>query len=268
MKTRNQLLVVVGLTVLIMTASVHECSRLPEEPDIITSARMVLTLSGGLSDTAAAAKGSETRRQRLRELLTMFGTDTADLLSDSSPIGRCLLREQYGEWGEDDEYLARLMLVRELARESGAGVILMHMKGEPRTMQIAPQYDDVVAEVRGFLEQRVREALEAGLDPDAVAVDPGIGFGKTLEHNLELLVRLPEAVPSDHPIVVGVSRKRMLGALTGRDVHERLAAGLAVQSWCIWHGAHVLRVHDVKDSCDAARVADRLRREARLHGVV
>ncbi len=155
----------------------------------------------------------------------------------------------------------------DLIRATGAGLILMHMKGEPRTMQDAPTYRNVVSEVRAFLEERCARALDAGIAPEQLAVDPGIGFGKTLEHNLELIARLPETAPAGRPIVVGVSRKRMLGALTGRDVGERLAAGLAVQTWCVLRGAHVLRVHDVKESCDAARVADRLREEALRHGV-
>jgi len=152
-------------------------------------------------------------------------------------------------------------------RAFGAGAILMHMQGEPQTMQESPTYRNVVAEVRTFLTERCMRAVEAGLAAESLAVDPGIGFGKTLEHNLELLVRLPETAPPDRPIVVGVSRKRMLGALTGRDVGERLPAGLAVQSWCVWRGANVLRVHDVKESCDGARVADTLRAEALRHGL-
>lgn len=148
-------------------------------------------------------------------------------------------------------------------REYGAGLILMHMQGEPRTMQDDPRYADVVAEVRAFLAERRRLAEAAGISAESLAVDPGFGFGKTLEHNLALLARLSEIVTIGRPVVVGVSRKRMLGALTGRPVDERLAAGLAALTAAVLQGAAVARVHDVKESCDAVRVADRLRVEIR-----
>ena len=151
----------------------------------------------------------------------------------------------------------------EVVRGAGAGVILMHMQGEPRTMQDNPRYGDVVADVRAFLSKRLEAALGAGIRAEAVAVDPGFGFGKTLEHNLELMARLPELASLGRPLVVGVSRKRMLGALTGRPVEDRLSAGLAALTVCVLQGAHGVRVHDVKESCDAVRVADRLYSEIR-----
>jgi len=150
-----------------------------------------------------------------------------------------------------------------VVRDAGAGLLLMHMRGEPRTMQEDPRYGDVVAEVRAFLAERVAAAQRAAIAADAIAVDPGIGFGKTLEHNVTLIARLPELASLGRPLVVGVSRKRMLGALTGRPVDERLAAGLAALTVCVLQGAHGVRVHDVKESCDAVRVADRLRAEIR-----
>lgn len=148
-------------------------------------------------------------------------------------------------------------------REYGAGLILMHMRGEPRTMQDDPRYADVVAEVRAFLAERRRLAEAAGISAESLALDPGFGFGKTLEHNLALLACLSKLAAQDRPVVVGVSRKRMLGALTGRPVEERLAAGLAALTAAVLQGARVVRVHDVKESCDAVRVADRLRLEIR-----
>ena len=150
-----------------------------------------------------------------------------------------------------------------VARESGAGVILMHMRGTPRTMQIEPSYDDVVAEVAGYLGSRVETlAARAGLDRQRMAVDPGIGFGKSLEHNLELLANLPAIGAIGAPVVVGLSRKSFLGKLTGRPAEERLAASLAALVFCAWNGAHVLRVHDVKESCDAVTIATVLRNAA------
>jgi len=141
-----------------------------------------------------------------------------------------------------------------VAVESGAGVVLMHMRGTPSTMQEAPHYYDVVREVRDYLASRVEEILEAGADRRSVTVDPGIGFGKTLEHNLEILSHLDVLAEIGQPVVVGLSRKSFLGTLTGREVDDRLAGSLAALSFCILNGASVMRVHDVKESRDALRV--------------
>lgn len=142
-----------------------------------------------------------------------------------------------------------------VAAEAGAGVVLMHMKGTPGTMQDDPRYDDVVAEVRAYLAARVEALTRNGLDRKTLAVDPGVGFGKTLEHNLALIAGLDEIVGMGQPVVVGLSRKRWIGALTGRPVESRLAGSLAGLSVCVAKGVHVLRVHDVKESVDAVKVA-------------
>lgn len=141
-----------------------------------------------------------------------------------------------------------------VARAWGAGVVLMHMRGTPRTMQDAPRYADVVGEVGAYLAGR-RAALEAaGLDADRLAVDPGIGFGKTVEHNLQLLTHLGTFAAAGRPVVVGVSRKSFIGRLTGRDTGERLAGSLATAAFCALNGAAVLRVHDVAATVDAVRM--------------
>jgi dihydropteroate synthase len=133
---------------------------------------------------------------------------------------------------------------------------LMHMLGEPRTMQDDPRYDDVVDDVRAFLEQRIEFALGEGVREERIMVDPGIGFGKTLAHNLELLRRLDEIVAVGFPVVVGTSRKSFLGRLTGRDdPHDRVAATLATTVLALERGAAVFRVHDVAPTRDALAVA-------------
>jgi dihydropteroate synthase len=139
--------------------------------------------------------------------------------------------------------------------EAGVDVCLVHMKGEPRTMQEDPRYDDVVAEVRAFLEQRLEFAVDAGISPGRIWLDPGIGFGKTLEHNLELIRRLGEIVAVGRPVVVGASRKRFLGALTGRPEDRRLAGSLAAAVLAFERGASMLRIHDVAATRDALAVA-------------
>jgi dihydropteroate synthase len=139
--------------------------------------------------------------------------------------------------------------------DSGADVCLMHMQGEPRTMQDDPRYGDVVSDVKAFLEDRLGFAVAAGIEEARVWLDPGIGFGKTLEHNVELVRRLDEIVALGRPVVVGVSRKRFLGALTGRDEAGRLAGGLAANVLAFERGAHMFRVHDVAPTREALAVA-------------
>ena len=143
-----------------------------------------------------------------------------------------------------------------LVAETGSDCCLMHMQGEPRTMQQDPRYEDVVSEVAAFLEERARFAIAEGVAPERIHVDPGIGFGKTTEHNLELLRRLDEIVALGYPVVVGASRKRFLGALTGREhAADRVAATVAVNVLAFERGAVVFRVHDVAPTVDALRVA-------------
>lgn len=145
-----------------------------------------------------------------------------------------------------------------VAKDHGAGVVLMHMLGTPRTMQNNPQYANVVAEVTAYLARRIEALAALGIRPETMAVDPGIGFGKTVEHNLSLLAHLDELCGLGHPVVVGLSRKSFLGKITGCEVGERLAPSIAGLSFSILRGAHVLRVHDVKESRQAAEVIFRL----------
>src|SRR4051812_15517611 len=142
-----------------------------------------------------------------------------------------------------------------LVADRGAGCVLMHMLGEPRTMQDDPRYDDVVSEVRAFLEERLAFAVEEGVPEDRVWLDPGIGFGKTIDHNLELIRRLDEIVAIGRPVVVGTSRKSFLGKLTGRPERERVAATVATNVMALERGATVFRVHDVAPNRDALAVA-------------
>ncbi|HEY2138553.1 MAG TPA: dihydropteroate synthase [Chthoniobacterales bacterium] len=146
-----------------------------------------------------------------------------------------------------------------LVAESGAAFIVMHMQGTPRTMQAAPRYDDVVAEVTNFFRQQYDRALECGIDSMAIAFDPGIGFGKTVEHNLSLLAHLPALRVHDRPLVVGVSRKSSLGKMIGSTAMEdRLAPTIAFTGLLRERGANVLRVHDVKENVAALRVTEAL----------
>jgi dihydropteroate synthase len=142
-----------------------------------------------------------------------------------------------------------------LAAERGTGVCLMHMLGEPRTMQADPRYGDVVSEVKAFLEERMAFAVREGVAEERILLDPGIGFGKTVDHNLELLRRLDELVALGRPVVVGTSRKSFLGRITGRDVHDPLPGTIATNVLALERGAAVFRVHDVAPGADALAVA-------------
>jgi dihydropteroate synthase len=142
-----------------------------------------------------------------------------------------------------------------------AAVCLMHMQGTPGTMQLAPHYGDVVAEVKAFLQERVESAAAAGIAPERIVIDPGFGFGKTLEHNLELLRRLREFAALDVPVLAGWSRKSSLGTITGKPAGERLAASIAAALIAAQNGAAILRVHDVAATRDALAVLTAVERK-------
>ena len=151
----------------------------------------------------------------------------------------------------------------EACAESDVGVCLMHMQGEPRTMQAAPSYDDVVAEVRDFLLARAAACVAAGIARERIAIDPGFGFGKTLAHNLALLRALGTFAATGYPVLAGLSRKSSLGELTGRRVDERMPASLAAALGAVARGAAIVRVHDVRDTVDALKVWPAVERGAR-----
>jgi dihydropteroate synthase len=143
-----------------------------------------------------------------------------------------------------------------LVASSGADVCLMHMLGAPRTMQDDPRYEDVVSDVKRFLEERLQYAVRRGVDEDRILLDPGIGFGKTLEHNLELIARVDELVALGRPVVIGASRKSFIGRITGRTVPaDRVAGTVAANVLAYERGARVFRVHDVAASRDALAIA-------------
>jgi dihydropteroate synthase len=142
----------------------------------------------------------------------------------------------------------------EACAERGVGICLMHMRGDPGSMQQAPAYGDVVREVRDFLLGRADACVAAGIAPEHIVLDPGFGFGKTLAHNLQLLRALPELVAAGYPVMVGLSRKSSLGLITGRDAAQRLPASLAATLAAVARGASIVRVHDVREMVDALKV--------------
>jgi dihydropteroate synthase len=143
-----------------------------------------------------------------------------------------------------------------LCAERGTGVVLMHMPGNPRTMQDNPTYEDIVDDVKAFLAARVEFAVGAGIEEERIWLDPGIGFGKTVEHNLELLRRLAELRELGRPLAIGTSRKSFIGRIDGSEVDERLGGSVASSVLAAAEGADVLRVHDVAETAQAMRVAE------------
>jgi dihydropteroate synthase len=154
----------------------------------------------------------------------------------------------------NDVYALRAPGALEAAAESGCAICVMHMQGEPRTMQHAPHYRDVVGEVRAFLQERVHACLAAGIAEERIVLDPGFGFGKTLEHNLTLLRRLGALRIEGLPLLAGLSRKSMIGALTGQPAQERVHGSVAAALIAAQNGARILRVHDVAATVDALKV--------------
>jgi len=143
----------------------------------------------------------------------------------------------------------------EVAAESGVPICLMHMQGKPRTMQHAPTYKHVVHDVMEFLRGRITVCMEAGIHKDRILVDPGFGFGKTVEQNLQLMRGLDAFHEFDCPVLVGVSRKSMIGVILDADVEERLIGTVALEALAIWQGTQIIRAHDVKAAVDAVKIA-------------
>ena len=184
---------------------------------------------------------------------TVISVDTskAHIASEAIKAGASIVNDVTG--GRGDKTMMPLVA------EKKSGFIIMHMQGNPRMMQANPRYDDVVSEVADFFRQQYTRVLECGIDPMAIAFDPGIGFGKTLEHNLELLAQLERIRVHSRPLVVGVSRKSFLAKLTGlTEMSDRLAPAVALTSLLRTRGAGIFRVHDVKENVSALRVTEAL----------
>jgi dihydropteroate synthase len=215
----------------------------------------MLDLGGESSRPGAAPVPLEAERARvlpvLKEALTLgvpisIDTYKPELMQAALDLGADIIN--------DIAALRQTGAVQVVAQHARCGVCLMHMQGEPRSMQAAPQYGDVVAEVGRFLSARATVLCDAGVAPARIMFDPGIGFGKTVAHNVALLARQRELLGLGYPLLLGWSRKSTLGALTGRDVADRLAASLAAALASVQHGARVLRVHDVAATVDALKV--------------
>lgn len=197
----------------------------------------------------------ENLRQKIGAPISI-DTSKAEVARAAIEAGASIVNDVTG--GRGDERMLPLVA------DTKSAFVIMHMQGTPRTMQIQPQYTDVVAEISDFFRQQYARAIGLNIDPMAIAFDPGIGFGKTLEHNLELLAQLERLRVHDRPLVVGVSRKSFLGKLIGSpEITDRLVPGVALTSILRWRGADVFRVHDVKENVYALRVTEAVLQRAK-----
>jgi dihydropteroate synthase len=179
-------------------------------------------------------------------------TRKADVAAAAMEAGASIVNDVSG--GRDPEMF-------DVVKTSGAGIVLMHMLGEPKTMQQAPHYDNVVAEVKEYLRERLEAAEFAGIESERLVVDPGIGFGKNLEDNLALMHGLGQLLELGRPVLVGPSRKRFIGALLGDlPPEERVEGTAGAVAWLVTRGAHIVRVHDVREMVRVVRVVDAIAR--------
>jgi dihydropteroate synthase len=179
------------------------------------------------------------------DVIISVDTSTPAVIRESARLGAGLI---------NDVRSLRRDGALEAAADSGLPVCLMHMRGEPGTMQQSPDYADVLSEVRDFLAQRIAVCAAAGIAAERIILDPGFGFAKTLEHNLSLFKRLESLLDLGRPLLVGVSRKSMIGGVLGHEVGERLFGSLALAALAVTKGAHILRVHDVAETVDVLRM--------------
>ncbi|MDE2306473.1 MAG: dihydropteroate synthase [Gammaproteobacteria bacterium] len=232
--------------------------------EMVAEGAAIIDVGGESTRPGAESVAAETEIERVvpvieritRSLDVAVSIDTCKpkVMEAALAAGACIV---------NDVCALRARGARELVAGAGAGVCLMHMQGEPRTMQLDPRYEDVVAEVRDFLDEQRRLTITAGVRAESIVLDPGIGFGKRLPHNLALLRELGALTALGAPVLVGVSRKGMIGAVLGRGPGERLHGGLGLAALAVAKGARVVRTHDVAPTWDAIRMVDAVERGAR-----
>lgn len=229
-------------------AAVTHALRLAEE------GAAIIDIGGESTRPGASPVGTEEELRRVIPVIEQLAGKTTAIISiDTSTPEVMRAAADAGAGLINDVRALREPGAMQAAADTRCAVCLMHMLGEPRTMQESPQYGDVVAEVSAFLEERVREARNSGIAEERIAIDPGFGFGKTVAHNLEILRRLRELTRSARPVLVGLSRKSMLKSLLGRGPDERLHGSVALAVMAVLNGARIVRAHDVAATVDAIK---------------
>ncbi|QFU77740.1 dihydropteroate synthase [Halioglobus maricola] len=228
--------------------------------DMVTAGASLLDIGGESTRPGAAPVSSQQELDRVLPLVERIAAELDVVISvdTSSPL---LMTEaaSLGAGMINDVRALQREGALQAARDTGLPVCLMHMQGDPGNMQANPEYSDVVADVGVFLEQRVNACEAAGISRDRLLLDPGFGFGKTVQHNLALLRGLPGLAHHGMPLLVGLSRKSLIGKLIGRDVDQRLAASLALGVLAVERGASIVRTHDVAETWDALAMCTALR---------
>jgi dihydropteroate synthase len=223
--------------------------------ELAAAGAAIIDVGGESTRPGAAPVGLEEELARVIPVIeALAGDGTAVVSVDTSKPGVMRAAAAAGAGLINDVRALRAPGALTSAQESGCAVCLMHMQGEPATMQHEPHYADVVAEVGAFLDARVAACRAAGFTPDRLLIDPGFGFGKTFEHNLTLLRHLSQLRRADTPLLVGLSRKALVGRLTGRSAGERLHGSVALAVVAALGGARIIRAHDVAATVDALRV--------------
>jgi dihydropteroate synthase len=230
-------------------------AALARAAQMVAEGAAIIDVGGESTRPGSLGVDAATERQRVVPVIESIAASLDVAISiDTSKVEVMQAAAQAGACIVNDVAALRAPGAREWAADAGVGVCLMHMQGEPRSMQADPRYHDVVSEVNAFLRHERAQCIAAGIAAESIAIDPGLGFGKRYEHSLALLKYLDHLAGSGAPLLVGVSRKSFIGQVLGRDVEERLNGGLGLAAWAVSRGAHVLRTHDVAPTRDAIRM--------------
>ena len=230
-------------------------AALARAAQMVAEGAAIIDVGGESTRPGSLGVDAATERQRVVPVIESIAASLDVAISiDTSKVEVMQAAAQAGACIVNDVAALRAPGAREWAADAGVGVCLMHMQGEPRSMQVDPRYHDVVSEVNAFLRHERAQCISAGIAAESIAIDPGLGFGKRYEHSLALLKYLDHLAGSGAPLLVGVSRKSLIGQVLGRDVEERLNGGLGLAAWAVSRGAHVLRTHDVAPTRDAIRM--------------
>jgi dihydropteroate synthase len=237
-------------------------AALAQAERMVAEGAAIIDIGGESTRPGAAAVASEEELRRVLPVLERVAARLPVLLSVDTSNPELMRRASAaGAHLINDVRALRSPGALAAVAAGELGVCLMHMRGEPATMQVAPHYENVVEEVKIFLAERVRACTDAGIARERLCIDPGFGFGKLLAHNLQLLRDLPQFEPLGLPLAVGLSRKSMVAALGGRG-QERLAGSLALATIAVLHGACIVRAHDVAATVDAVRIAGAVRQRS------
>jgi len=230
-------------------------SALQQAEKMHMAGAQIIDIGGESTRPGAQAVSAEEELDRVIPIIEKLHQQLDVIISiDSSKAEVMTAAAAAGAGMINDVMALRADSALDAAVKTGLPVCLMHMQGEPRTMQTEPQYDNVISEVELFLQQQAERCIAAGINKNQIIIDPGFGFGKTLEHNISLFKHLKQLQELAYPVLVGASRKSMLGQITGKAVEDRLAGSLALAAMATINGAQIIRVHDVAETIDVVKV--------------